>query len=98
MGASFRDSGEILALAGCDRLTISPDLLSELKNNTEVITRHLLPETSSAVLDTVYLTEADFRYQLNHDAMATEKLAEGIRNFIKDQDKLETLIRERLAA
>jgi transaldolase len=96
MGASFRNSGEILALAGCDRLTISPELLSELNNNNEIITRRLSPVTTTAI-DSVILTEADFRYQLNADAMATEKLAEGIRNFIKDQDKLEVLIRERLS-
>ena len=96
MGASFRNSGEILALAGCDRLTISPELLSELKNNNEIITRRLSPTTTTAI-DSIILTEADFRYQLNADAMATEKLAEGIRNFIKDQDKLELLIRERLS-
>lgn len=96
MGASFRNSGEILALAGCDRLTISPDLLSELQNNKEIIPRQLSPENSSASIEKINLTEADFRYQLNHNAMATEKLAEGIRNFIKDQHKLEALIREQL--
>jgi transaldolase len=97
MGASFRNSGEILALAGCDRLTISPDLLSELQNNKEIILRHLSPMVSTTVIDRIILTEADFRYQLNDNAMATEKLAEGIRNFIKDQDKLEALIRKQLS-
>lgn len=96
MGASFRNSGEILALAGCDRLTISPDLLSELQNNMEVIPRQLSPENPSTSIEKITLTEADFRYQLNDNAMATEKLAEGIRNFIKDQNKLEALIREQL--
>ena len=96
MGASFRNSGEILALAGCDRLTISPDLLSELKNNQEIIPRQLSPMAVSTVVDNVILSEADFRYQLNDNAMATEKLAEGIRNFIKDQNKLEALIRKQL--
>ncbi|MFT4609969.1 MAG: transaldolase [Cellvibrionaceae bacterium] len=97
MGASFRNSGEILALAGCDRLTISPDLLSELKNNQEIIPRQLSPMAASTVVDNVILSEADFRYQLNDNAMATEKLAEGIRNFIKDQNKLEALIRKQLS-
>ena len=96
MGASFRNSGEILALAGCDRLTISPDLLAELQNNMETIPRQLSPKNSSTRIDKITLTEADFRYQLNDNAMATEKLAEGIRNFIKDQNKLEALIREQL--
>ncbi len=97
MGASFRNSGEILALAGCDRLTISPDLLSELKNNQEIIPRQLSPMTASTVVNNIILSEADFRYQLNNNAMATEKLAEGIRNFIKDQNKLEALIRKQLS-
>ena len=97
MGASFRNSGEILALAGCDRLTISPDLLSELKNNQEIIPRQLSPMTASTVINNIILSEADFRYQLNDNAMATEKLAEGIRNFIKDQNKLEALIRKQLS-
>mgnify|MGYP000624163361 FL=1 len=97
MGASFRNSGEILALAGCDRLTISPDLLSELKNNQEIIPRQLSPMTASTVVNNIILSEADFRYQLNDNAMATEKLAEGIRNFIKDQNKLEALIRKQLS-
>lgn len=98
MGASFRNSGEILALAGCDRLTISPDLLLELKNHKELIPRQLSPADTSVAVDEIILTEADFRYQLNDNAMATEKLAEGIRNFIKDQNKLEALIREQLSA
>jgi transaldolase len=97
MGASFRNSGEILALAGCDRLTISPDLLSELKNNQEIIPRQLSPMAASTVVNNIILSEADFRYQLNDNAMATEKLAEGIRNFIKDQNKLEALIRKQLS-
>jgi transaldolase len=96
MGASFRNSGEILALAGCDRLTISPDLLAELQSNMKTIPRQLSPKNSSTRIDKITLTEADFRYQLNDNAMATEKLAEGIRNFIKDQNKLEALIREQL--
>jgi transaldolase len=96
MGASFRNSDEILALAGCDRLTISPDLLSELQNNKDLITRRLSPDNISTKINKINLSEADFRYQLNDNAMATEKLAEGIRNFTKDQNKLEILIREKL--
>ncbi len=98
MGASFRNSGEILALAGCDRLTISPDLLAELQNSKDIVNRQLSPDSSSQHFDRVQLSEADFRYQLNDNAMATEKLAEGIRNFIKDQNKLEVLIHEQLIA
>ncbi len=98
MGASFRNSGEILALAGCDRLTISPDLLSELKESSETITRQLSPDNFSKSFEKIQLSEAEFRFQLNDNAMATEKLAEGIRNFIKDQNKLELLIHEQLVA
>jgi len=90
MGASFRNSGEITALAGCDRLTISPALLEELANDNGKLERVLgkNPEQDCKT----ELTENDFRWQMNEDAMATEKLAEGIRNFAADQDKLEKLI------
>lgn len=98
MGASFRNSGEILALAGCDRLTISPNLLAELQSSNHTVDRQLSPDKSTKHFDKVQLSEADFRYQLNDNAMATEKLAEGIRNFIKDQNKLELLIHEQLVA
>ncbi len=97
MGASFRNSGEIIELAGCDRLTISPDLLSDLNQSSETITRKLSPENSNTTIEKMVLDENQFRYQLNDDAMATEKLAEGIRNFVKDQVKLEALIREKIA-
>ena len=92
MGASFRNSGEIHALAGCDRLTISPGLLQELAEDDGILDRQLSPDTSTAGEDLLQLPESTFRYQLNDDAMATEKLAEGIRNFVADQLKLEDLL------
>lgn len=95
MGASFRNKGEILALAGCDRLTISPNLLDELAASTDPVVRHL--EYRGSVLPRpTPLTEAQFRWELNEDAMATEKLAEGIRNFTQDQVKLEKVLVARL--
>jgi transaldolase len=95
MGASFRNVGEILALAGCDRLTISPNLLDELDASTEPVLRHLRYEGPLLARPAV-MTEAQFRWDLNEDAMATEKLAEGIRNFTVDQVKLEKVLLERL--
>ena len=93
MGASFRNIGEILALAGCDLLTISPDLLNQLQGMNDTVVRKLIPAEKAAIapvrLDT---TEPAFRYALNNDAMATEKLAEGIRAFAVDAGKLEALI------
>jgi len=88
MGASFRNIGEILELAGCDRLTISPPLMDELASSTETIVRKLTPSDASAEQE-VALSQAQFRWLMNEDAMATEKLAEGIRNFAIDQVKLE---------
>ena len=88
MGASFRNKGEILELAGCDRLTISPQLMDELAQSDDQVVKKLSPEQSNCEKPTP-LTEAQFRWQLNEDAMATEKLAEGIRNFTIDQIKLE---------
>ncbi|PSJ39262.1 transaldolase [Zobellella taiwanensis] len=96
MGASFRNRGEILALAGCDRLTISPALLEELSRRDGSVDRVLTDSGVYAERPTP-LNEAEFRWQFNEDAMATEKLAEGIRCFEADQLKLETLLRERLA-
>lgn len=93
MGASFRNLGEIEGLAGCDRLTISPQLLEELDNSQEALSRRLTPEQTGAEQPKVSFDEASFRYALNQDAMATEKLAEGIRNFVKDQINLEELLR-----
>lgn len=95
MGASFRNIGEIKALAGCDRLTISPSLLAELEAENGGLERVLNPSARSET-QKLALSEAEFRLQLNADAMATEKLAEGIRNFIADQIKLEKLLLERL--
>jgi len=95
MGASFRNIGEIEALAGCDRLTISPALLEELEADMAPLPRRLCAETASTEKEKVSPTEAEFRYDLNRNAMATEKLAEGIRNFVVDQEKLEQLIGSR---
>lgn len=97
MGASFRNSGQIIELAGCDLLTISPDLLEELQNaDTPVIEK--LNETSAASSDQekVTLDEKAFRFMLNENAMATEKTAQGIRAFSADIVKLENLISSKL--
>jgi len=91
MGASFRNVGQIIALAGCDLLTISPDLLAQLQSSEATVVRHLMPATSTQPAPT-QLTEAAFRFALNEDAMATEKLAEGIRQFAVDAGKLDALI------
>jgi len=91
MGASFRNVGQILALAGCDLLTISPDLLAQLQaSDAPVVPQLLAPAQVSP--PQAELSEAEFRYQLNEDAMATEKLAEGIRLFAVDAGKLDALI------
>ncbi len=92
MGASFRNRGEIEALAGCDRLTISPALLEELASDESTLPRRLSAETARSTDLKAQPSESEFRYDLNEDAMATEKLAEGIRNFVADQLKLEQLI------
>jgi transaldolase len=96
MGASFRNTGQIKALAGCDRLTISPQLLTELDADTLELPRALSADETSGMAP-ITLDEGTFRWQLNEDAMATEKLAEGIRNFEADHRKLLKLIAERLA-
>jgi len=95
MGASFRNIGEIEALAGCDRLTISPALLEALAGDENALPQQLSAESAESSDLKSDPSETEFRYQLNDDAMATEKLAEGIRNFVVDQIKLETLISER---
>jgi len=95
MGASFRNSDQIKALAGCDNLTIAPSLLEEMDNDNSVLPRVLSPDHASGVAP-VTLTEAAFRWQMNADAMATEKLAEGIRNFDKDHQKLIGVMADRL--
>ncbi|WP_286262911.1 transaldolase [Thalassotalea atypica] len=95
MGASFRNVGEILALAGCDRLTISPQLMDELANSSETVVQKLFSDQTS-IAEEAPLSEQAFRWQMNEDQMATEKLAEGIRNFAADQLKLEKQLAELL--
>ncbi|HCH76750.1 transaldolase [Stutzerimonas stutzeri] len=90
MGASFRNVGQIEALAGCDRLTISPELLGDLAAASGALERKLQPGRESEAR--ISLDEKSFRWGLNEDAMATEKLAEGIRQFARDQEKLEALL------
>ena len=93
MGASFRNVGEITELAGCDLLTISPDLLAKLAASNEPLTRKLDPSVAQAQeIQKITLDEKTFRYLLNDDAMATEKTAEGIRKFAVDIIKLEQFI------
>lgn len=93
MGASFRNIGEIKSLAGCDRLTIAPQLLAELERDTSTLVRQLDVTNTGELLSKPSIDEGNFRWLMNEDAMATEKLAEGIRNFTIDQIKLETLLR-----
>jgi len=97
MGASFRNIGEIQALAGCDRLTISPALLEELANEPGDL-EVKLKDNGATKTPGERLTESEFRWAMNEDAMATEKLSEGIRNFAADQEKLEATLREKLSA
>jgi transaldolase len=93
MGASFRNVGQILALAGCDLLTISPELLAQLAGTSEPVQRALdAAQAKAAAIERVEYDEKQFRWALNEDAMATEKLAEGIRTFAVDAVKLEKLI------
>ena len=92
MGASFRNTGEIISLAGCDRLTIGPSLLEELAASTAPIEQRLVAGSASSSDAKSAPSESDFRWAMNEDAMATEKLAEGIRNFAVDQVKLEKLL------
>ncbi|MCW1920062.1 transaldolase [Rhodobacter sp. KR11] len=95
MGASFRNPGQIEALAGCDRLTISPDLIAKLAEDMGDLPRKLVAGAAGA--PAAVTTEEAFRWEHNEDAMATEKLAEGIRNFNLDAIKLEKMIAEKLA-
>ena len=93
MGASFRNTGQILALAGCDLLTVSPELLAQLQASEAPVTRVLDPEAAKqSPIHAITYNEPSFRHALNDDAMATEKLAEGIRAFSADAAKLDTLI------
>ncbi|EKE07873.1 MAG: hypothetical protein ACD_17C00486G0002 [uncultured bacterium] len=97
MGASFRNKEEILELAGCDLLTIAPPLLEELKGNTSLVSRKLEPvKAKASPIEKIKIDEMAFRYLINDDAMATEKLAEGIRKFAHDIIKLEKRIRVQL--
>jgi transaldolase len=97
MGASFRNVGEIIELAGCDLLTISPDLMGKLAESQESIERKLSPEKAKAAdVKRLEIDEKTFRYLLNDDAMATEKTAEGIRKFAADIVKLEKLVAAKL--
>lgn len=95
MGASFRNVGEIIELAGCDRLTIAPALLKELQENTTPLVRKL-DYKGEVKAKPQPLTEAEFYWQHNSDAMAVEKLAEGIRKFAVDQEKLEAMLSAKL--
>ncbi len=96
MGASFRNKGEILELAGCDLLTISPQLMGELKSSTEPVERKLGPDIArQSKIERLDLDEKKFRWLLNENAMATEKLAEGIRVFNADAKKLEQYLAQR---
>jgi transaldolase len=95
MGASFRNTGELIALAGCDRLTVSPNLLQDLEATEGALTR-VLNDGGTSKQPPARMTETEFRFELNQDAMATEKLAEGIRGFVADQGKLETMLASKL--
>lgn len=97
MGASFRNIGEICELAGCDLLTISPKLLNELEQTEGILTKKLDSKAACEMdIEKISLDEKTFRWMMNEDAMATEKLAEGIRNFTKDLLKLENQIAAKL--
>jgi len=93
MGASFRNIGQIEQLAGCDRLTISPELLQQLSDDQGKLPRVLEPGNTGEAKQV--LSESQFRWAMNEDAMGTEKLAEGIRQFARDQEKLEKLMAEK---
>src|SRR5205809_457080 len=97
MGASFRNTSQIIELAGCDLLTISPELMKELSESTEPVERKLSPEKAkSAQVERLEFDEKKFRYLVNDNAMATEKTAEGIRKFAADVVKLEKLVAEKI--
>jgi transaldolase len=95
MGASVRNVGQILALAGCDLLTISPELLEQLRASDAEVPRRLDPaDAARAAIERVRFDEKHFRFELNEDAMASDKLAEGIRAFVADARRLDTLVAE----
>jgi transaldolase len=97
MGASFRNTGQILELVGCDCLTISPELMEELAKSNESVERKLIPEKAkSANIEKLQLDEKKFRWMLNDNAMAYEKTGEGIRRFATDVVKLEKFVASKL--
>ena len=93
MGASFRNTSQILELAGCDLLTISPELLADLQNATGPLDRKLSEVMAESSVEAISADEKSFRFLLNEDAMATEKTAEGIRKFAADMNELEAMVR-----
>merc|ERR1712226_378025 len=99
MGASFRNKGEVLALTGCDLLTIAPKLLAELEASTETVEKCLDSEAAKGEdLEKINLDEAAFRWMHNEDQMATQKLSEGIKKFAADQVKMDDMVRARILA
>jgi transaldolase len=99
MGASFRSKAQVLALAGCDKLTIAPKILQELQSSHDPVKRKLnAAEFQADPSKERFLTEAEFRWLLNEDQMATDKLSEGIRKFAADTVKLEKIIADKIAA
>ncbi|CAB9504423.1 Transaldolase B [Seminavis robusta] len=99
MGASFRNTGEIVELAGCDRLTISPALLDQLAESKDKVEAKLDTEKAITMdIPKIVMNEKVFRWEMNEDPMATEKLAEGIRNFAKDIVKLEEIVKDKMKA
>lgn len=98
MGASFRNKGEIIELAGCDLLTISLGFLSKLQSSDDNVERKLSPDAAQSMdIEQIEISEKSFRWMMSKDAMATEKTAEGIRNFAADIRKLETMIQSKLS-
>ncbi len=98
MGASFRNIGEIEALAGCDRLTISPQLLDQLSKDEGALSAKMSPKNPGSATARIAMDEKRFRWMMNEDAMASEKLAEGIRGFAHDLSSLRSLVGQRLQA
>jgi transaldolase len=97
MGASFRNKDEILSLAGCDKLTISPQLLEEMTQDIGEVVQSLDADNASSMdITKIDMDEKTFRWMMNEDAMATEKLAEGIRNFTKDIRSLEEIVSKKM--
>ena len=98
MGVSFRNKGEIIELARCDLLTISPGFLSKLQLSDDNVERKLIPDTAQSTdIEQIEISEKSFRWMMSEDAMAPEKTAEGIRNFDADIRKLETLVQSKLS-